>query len=60
MDDNPVRARIERAPESFARDAEVRRIEPFHFSPRYNEEEARMLEDVSEAFEKERRQCRTA
>lgn len=33
-----------------AREAGVRRIEPFHFSPRYNGEEARMLNEVMAAF----------
>jgi ribonuclease Z len=33
-----------------AREAGVRRIEPFHFSPRYSGEEARMLEEVDAAF----------
>jgi len=34
-----------------ARAAGVRRIEPFHFSPRYAGEEARMLDEVMAAFE---------
>jgi ribonuclease Z len=33
-----------------ARDAGVRRLEPFHFSPRYQGEEARMLAEVEAAF----------
>jgi ribonuclease Z len=33
-----------------AREAGVRRIEPFHFSPRYSGEEARMLNEVMTAF----------
>jgi ribonuclease Z len=33
-----------------ARQAGVRRIEPFHFSPRYSGEEARMLNEVMTAF----------
>jgi ribonuclease Z len=33
-----------------ARDANVRRVEPFHFSPRYAEEEGRMLAEVMAAF----------
>jgi ribonuclease Z len=33
-----------------ARAAAVRRVEPFHFSPRYAGEEARMLAEVSAAF----------
>jgi ribonuclease Z len=33
-----------------ARQAGVRRIEPFHFSPRYSGEEARMLNEVMAAF----------
>jgi ribonuclease Z len=35
---------------SIARMAHVRRIEPFHFSPRYEGEEARMLDEVMSAF----------
>jgi ribonuclease Z len=34
-----------------ARDARVRRVEPFHFSPRYAGQEARLLNEVSAAFE---------
>jgi ribonuclease Z len=30
--------------------AEVRRVEPFHFSPRYEHEEERMIEEVMAAF----------
>jgi ribonuclease Z len=33
-----------------ARSADVRRLEPFHFSPRYEGEEQRMLEEVATAF----------
>ena len=33
-----------------ARAARVRRVEPFHFSPRYSEEEERMLAEVMTAF----------
>ena len=33
-----------------AREAGVRRVEPFHFSPRYSGEEARMLAEVMAAF----------
>jgi ribonuclease Z len=33
-----------------ARDAGVRRVEPFHFSPRYTGEEERMLAEVMAAF----------
>jgi ribonuclease Z len=33
-----------------AREAKVRRIEPFHFSPRYAGEESRMLMEVMSAF----------
>ena len=33
-----------------ARDANVRRVEPFHFSPRYAGEEGRMLAEVMAAF----------
>jgi len=35
---------------SIAREAAVRRVEPFHFSPRYSGEEARLLNEVSLAF----------
>ena len=35
---------------SIAREAKVRRIEPFHFSPRYEGEDARMLNEVMTAF----------
>jgi ribonuclease Z len=35
---------------SIARAARVRRVEPFHFSPRYEEDEARMLDEVMSAF----------
>jgi ribonuclease Z len=40
-----------RAAGEIARAAGVRRIEPFHFSPRYEGEEERMLEEVFSAFE---------
>lgn len=33
-----------------ARDAGVRRVEPFHFSPRYAGEEARMMDEVMVAY----------
>jgi len=35
---------------NIAREASVRRIEPFHFSPRYAEEEARILNEAMAAF----------
>jgi ribonuclease Z len=35
---------------NIAREAGVRRIEPFHFSPRYAEEEARLLNEAMAAF----------
>ena len=35
---------------SIAREAAVRRIEPFHFSPRYSGQEARLLNEVMAAF----------
>jgi ribonuclease Z len=35
---------------AIAREAGVRRVEPFHFSPRYAGEEARLLEEVQLAF----------
>jgi ribonuclease Z len=35
---------------SIARMARVRRVEPFHFSPRYEGDEARMLNEVMLAF----------
>ena len=37
-----------------ARQAGVRRVEPFHFSPRYEGEEALMVEEVMQAFEGDR------
>ncbi|WP_176502352.1 ribonuclease Z [Novosphingobium sp. Chol11] len=37
-----------------ARAAAVRRVEPFHFSPRYAGEEARMLDEVDAAFRGDR------
>jgi ribonuclease Z len=40
-----------RAAGEIARAAGVRRIEPFHFSPRYEGEEERMLEEVFSVFE---------
>jgi ribonuclease Z len=33
-----------------ARQANVRRVEPFHFSPRYAGDEVRMLAEVMTAF----------
>jgi ribonuclease Z len=39
-----------RAAGEIARAAAVRRVEPFHFSPRYEGEEERMLEEVFSAF----------
>ncbi|MGE5164199.1 MAG: ribonuclease Z [Sphingobacteriales bacterium] len=36
-----------------ARAAGVRRVEPFHFSPRYSGQEARMLNEVTAAFVRE-------
>jgi ribonuclease Z len=39
-----------RATGEIARAAGVRRLEPFHFSPRYEDEEQRMLDEVTEAF----------
>jgi ribonuclease Z len=33
-----------------AREARVRRVDPFHFSPRYSGQEARMLDEVMTAF----------
>jgi ribonuclease Z len=41
---------------SLARQAGVRRVEPFHFSPRYDGEEARLLSEVQAAFEGKRSQ----
>ena len=35
---------------SIAQIARVRRVEPFHFSPRYEGDEARMLDEVMSAF----------
>jgi ribonuclease Z len=35
---------------AIARAANVRRVEPFHFSPRYADQEARLLEEVQKAF----------
>ncbi len=35
---------------SIAREAAVRRVEPFHFSPRYNGQEARLMNEVMAAF----------
>jgi ribonuclease Z len=40
-----------RAAGEIARAAGVRRVEPFHFSPRYEGEEERMLKEVFSAFE---------
>jgi ribonuclease Z len=36
---------------AIAREARVRRVEPFHFSPRYAGQEVRMLNEVTAAFE---------
>jgi len=36
---------------AIAREARVRRVEPFHFSPRYAGQEARLLNEVNAAFE---------
>jgi ribonuclease Z len=36
---------------TIAREARVRRVEPFHFSPRYAGQEAQMLNEVNAAFE---------
>ena len=41
-----------RAAGEIARAARVRRLEPFHFSPRYDGEEERMLDEVRRAFAK--------
>ena len=41
-----------RAAGEMARAAGVRRVDPFHFSPRYEGEEARMLAEVATAFDK--------
>jgi ribonuclease Z len=35
---------------SIAREAAVRRVEPFHFSPRYSGQEVRLLDEVMAAF----------
>jgi ribonuclease Z len=35
---------------SIAREAAVRRVEPFHFSPRYSGQDARLLDEVMSAF----------
>jgi len=35
---------------AIARQARVRRIEPFHFSPRYAGEESRLMNEVMAAF----------
>ena len=40
-----------RAAGEIARAAEARRVEPFHFSPRYQGEEERMVAEVMEAFQ---------
>ena len=37
-----------------ARQAGVRRVEPFHFSPRYSGEDERMLNEVMAAFAEQR------
>ena len=39
---------------SIAREAQVRRIEPFHFSPRYSAKEARLVGEVMAAFSGQR------
>lgn len=52
-DDHQARERAHlttRACGEIARDAGVRRLEPFHFSPRYEGEEARLLREVEAAF----------
>jgi ribonuclease Z len=36
---------------AIAREASVRRVEPFHFSPRYAGEESRLIDEVQAAFE---------
>jgi ribonuclease Z len=36
---------------AIAREARVRRVEPFHFSPRYAGQETRMLNEVNAAFQ---------
>jgi ribonuclease Z len=36
---------------AIAREARVRRVEPFHFSPRYAGQEARLINEVTAAFE---------
>lgn len=41
---------------SIAREAAVRRVEPFHFSPRYIGQEARLLQEVMAAFAGQRPQ----
>ena len=41
-----------RAAGEIAREAGVRRVEPFHFSPRYEGEEERMVAEVMAAFER--------
>ena len=35
---------------SLAREASVRRVEPFHFSPRYQDRETQMVDEVERAF----------
>ena len=42
-----------RAAGEIARDAGARRVEPFHFSPRYQGQEARLLAEVAEAAGRE-------
>lgn len=42
-----------RAAGEIAREAGVRRLEPFHFSPRYEGEEERMLNEALAAFQRE-------
>src|SRR3546814_13289369 len=36
-----------------ARSANARRVEPFHFSPRYRGQEEQMMEEVRRAFDQE-------
>jgi len=36
---------------NLAREARVRRVEPFHFSPRYSGQETRMIDEVMAAFD---------
>ena len=41
---------VDETEERHAPEAGVRRVEPFHFSPRYDGEEARMVGEVMAAF----------